>query len=294
MPIDTHMHLSRLSRITAACLLFHAAFVGLHAADPLSLQPGEPGNRQERLEWFRDLGFGLFIHWSVDSQLGSVISHSMVGADEAYLDRYVHDLPKTFNPRNSSTPQDWAALAKLAGMKYVMFTTKHHSGFCMFDTTTTHVRHQKHPIPARHHAPRFSTPFASKDIAAGVYFSPDDFLVVAKTTSPSSAASLPSIRAINQGLMEHDQAQLRELLAQLWQNRHPFLRRRADGLRDLALAICSRTSWSPAARIHDPGADVPGVPLDARLGILHHHGHAVAIQAHQRRIQIRRGTHPLC
>ena len=37
-----------------------------------------PGNRPERLEWFRDLGFGIFIHWSVDSQIGSVISFRAV------------------------------------------------------------------------------------------------------------------------------------------------------------------------------------------------------------------------
>src|ERR1043166_717068 len=93
-------------------------------------------NKPERLEWFRDLGFGLFIHWSVDSQLGVVISHSLVGADEAYTGRFFNDLPKTFNPRKFY-PRDWAALAKLAGIRYVVFTAKHHSGFAMWDTKTT-------------------------------------------------------------------------------------------------------------------------------------------------------------
>ena len=93
-------------------------------------------NKPERLEWFRDLGFGLFIHWSVDSQTGVVISHSLAGADEAYTNRFFNELPKTFNPRKFY-PQDWAALAKLAGIRYVVFTTKHHSGFAMWDTKTT-------------------------------------------------------------------------------------------------------------------------------------------------------------
>jgi alpha-L-fucosidase len=93
-------------------------------------------NKPERLEWFRDLGFGMFIHWSVDSQTGVVISHSLVGADEAYTERFFHDLPKTFNPRKFFA-QDWAALAKLAGVRYVVFTAKHHSGFTMWDTRTT-------------------------------------------------------------------------------------------------------------------------------------------------------------
>jgi alpha-L-fucosidase len=43
-------------------------------------QPRASGNRPERLEWFRDLGFGMFIHWNVDGTLGGVISHSLVGA----------------------------------------------------------------------------------------------------------------------------------------------------------------------------------------------------------------------
>ena len=84
------------------------------------------GNRPERLEWFRDQGFGMFIHWSLDSQLGSVISHSMVGASNDYLKRFILDLPRTFNPRKFN-PRDWAVLARLAGMKYVVFTTKHNA-----------------------------------------------------------------------------------------------------------------------------------------------------------------------
>ena len=85
-------------------------------------------NKAEREEWFRDLGFGLFIHWSVDSQLGVTISHSLVGASPDYMDRFFNDLPKTFDPKQFD-PQEWAQLARLAGVKYVVFTTKHHSGF---------------------------------------------------------------------------------------------------------------------------------------------------------------------
>jgi len=96
----------------------------------------QAGNRAERVEWFMDQGLGMFVHWSVDSQLGSVISHSMVGASDDYLDRFVNELPTTFYPERFN-PDEWARLAKLAGMKYVVFTTKHHSGFCMFHTKTT-------------------------------------------------------------------------------------------------------------------------------------------------------------
>src|SRR3569623_1424566 len=107
------------------------------AAAQRSATPEEGSlNKPERLEWFRDLGFGLFIHWSVDVQTGVGISHSLVGASKVYTDRFYYDLPKTFYP-SQFRPDDWARLAKVAGVRYMMFTTKHHSGFAMYNTATT-------------------------------------------------------------------------------------------------------------------------------------------------------------
>ena len=75
-----------MKRALAACLV---AFVAL---TPTVVAEEAAGNRPERLEWSRDLGFGLFVHWSLDSQVTSVISHSMVGASDAYLERYATEL----------------------------------------------------------------------------------------------------------------------------------------------------------------------------------------------------------
>ena len=90
-------------------------------------------NKPERLEWLKDAGLGLFIHWGVDSQIGTVISHSLVGASEDFAERFFNNLPQTFNPSRFD-PDEWARLVKIAGFKYAVFTTKHHSGFCMFHT----------------------------------------------------------------------------------------------------------------------------------------------------------------
>ena len=88
------------------------------------------GNDPAAVELFRDRGLGLFIHWSVDGPLGGVISHSLVGASPDYVERFFRILPGQFNP-DRFQPEKWAALAKLAGFEYVMFTAKHHNGFCM-------------------------------------------------------------------------------------------------------------------------------------------------------------------
>src|SRR3954463_11968766 len=159
------LRLMRLRTVIPALLLSVAAFAQNHLTPPGSL------NQPERLEWFRDIGFGLFIHWSVDSQLGVVISHSLAGADEAYTRRFFDDLPKTFNPRKFY-PQDWAALAKLAGVRYVVFTAKHHSGFTMFDSATTDFSIMRTPFKRDVTAEVFQA-FRDQGIAPGVYFSPD-------------------------------------------------------------------------------------------------------------------------
>ncbi|HJY08839.1 MAG TPA: alpha-L-fucosidase, partial [Bryobacteraceae bacterium] len=134
---------------------------------------GQTANRPERLEWFRDQGFGLFIHWSVDSQLGSVISHSLVGADDEYAQRFFTDLPKTFDPEKFN-PHDWAVVAKLAGIRYVVFTAKHHSGFCMFRTASTSFSIMNTPFHRDIVGPVLEA-FREQGIAPGLYFSPDDF-----------------------------------------------------------------------------------------------------------------------
>ncbi len=130
-------------------------------------------NKPERLEWFKNLGFGMFIHFSFDSQLGVVISHSMAGASNDYLDRFVNELPKTFNPKEFDAVEI-ATLAKLAGMKYIVFTTKHHSGFCMWDTETTDFNIMNTPY-GKDLIAEYVQATRDAGLAVGFYFSPEDF-----------------------------------------------------------------------------------------------------------------------
>lgn len=109
---------------------------------------------QHRLEEWQDLKFGLLMHWGAYSQWGIVESWSICPEDlswatgarkKGYGDNYYDYLKKyealktTFNPTKFN-PEKWAAAAKEAGMKYVVFTTKHHDGFCMFDSKYTNYK----------------------------------------------------------------------------------------------------------------------------------------------------------
>ncbi len=167
-------------------------------------------NRPERVEWFRDLGLGLFIHWSLDSQITSVISHSMVGADEAYLRRYVEELPRSFNPKQFD-PREWARVARLAGFRYVVFTAKHHSGFCMFETSTTDFNIMNTPF-GRDVSKEIADAFRSEGIAVGWYFSPDDFHFLYRQGTLISRLRAEVLPPNNPGLLELNLAQERELM----------------------------------------------------------------------------------
>ena len=93
-------------------------------------------NREEyekRVKWFTEARFGMFIHWGIYAVPGRgewVKSQEKI-PDEVY-DRYFEE----FDP-DMYDPKKWAKLAKKAGMKYAVLTTKHHDGFCLFDSAFT-------------------------------------------------------------------------------------------------------------------------------------------------------------
>lgn len=172
---------------------------------------GQLKNKPELEEDFMDMGFGVFIHWSMDSQYGSVISHSMVGASEDYIDRYMNELPKTFYPQKFD-PDEWARLFKLAGAEYVVFTTKHHNGFCMWDTKTTDFNIMNTPYGKDITGMLFSS-LRKFGLKVGVYFSPEDFSFLHKQGTLISRKRPMSQITENDELLEYDKAQIDELLA---------------------------------------------------------------------------------
>ncbi|MBM4057286.1 MAG: alpha-L-fucosidase, partial [Planctomycetes bacterium] len=89
--------------------------------------------------WFDGVGFGMFVHWDPASQGGLEVSWPMVGGVfslprcQAVAPEEYWSYADTFDPREWD-PQDLARRARAAGMRYVVFTTRHHAGYAMWDT----------------------------------------------------------------------------------------------------------------------------------------------------------------
>ncbi|GGZ13483.1 alpha-L-fucosidase [Echinicola pacifica] len=98
---------------------------------------------EERMEWWRDASFGMFIHWGLYSIPAGIYKGDTVrGNAEWIMDKL--DIPVEeyeefagqFNPVKFDADQ-WVKIAKDAGMKYIVITTKHHDGFCLWDSEVT-------------------------------------------------------------------------------------------------------------------------------------------------------------
>ena len=169
--MDLNAHL--LPEVKAAMKKAGAAVDESVVMDNTLTKKFESRNKPEKLEWFQDAGLGLFIHWSIDAQLGCVISHSLVGASEGYVDRFYEELPKTLE-KGSWDFDHLASLAKLAGFQYAVLTTKHHCGFCLWDTQTTDFNIMNTAV-SRDLVRAFAEAFRGQGIKVGFYFSPEDF-----------------------------------------------------------------------------------------------------------------------
>ncbi len=223
-----------------------------------TLAAARSGNQPDRLAWFGGLALGLFIHWNVDAQLGMVISHSLVGADQDYVRRYYEELPKTFCPSRFD-PDEWARLAKVCGFRYVVFTAKHHSGFCMWDTATTDFGVMRAPH-GRDITRQVVDAFRRQGLAVGLYFSPDDFSVL-RRQGIEIARARPEVDPLyNAELMAVNQAQLRELLTNYGAIDLLFLDGQPEGLKQLA---CELQPGIVVTRgdIATPEQHVPDQPL---------------------------------
>jgi alpha-L-fucosidase len=144
---------------------------------------------KQNLEKWQSLKFGLMMHWGTYSQMGVLESWSICSEPEDWIrrpnDNYeeykkqYRSLINTFNPEKFD-PDKWARAAKNTGMRYVISTTKHHDGFCMFDTEQTEYKVTSKACPF-HNNPKANityevfNAFRKENFMIGAYFSKPDW-----------------------------------------------------------------------------------------------------------------------
>ena len=228
-------------------------------------------NRPEDLEWLRDAGLGLFIHWSLDSQLGCVISHSLVGASKDYVDRFYEELPKTLNPKKWDFDH-LAELARLAGFQYAVFTTKHHNGFCLWDSRTTDFNIMNTPY-GKDLVKQYAEAFRKQGIKVGLYFSPEDFRYLRSQGLTITRTPLePYFKEVMEGYRQLLTDQMTELMTNFgkidvmfFDGGETMYNEEGESLQQL----CMRVAWDlqpgiliTRGAIPTPEQQLPGVGVD--------------------------------
>lgn len=228
-------------------------------------------NRPEDLEWLRDAGLGLFIHWSLDSQLGCVISHSLVGASKDYVDRFYEELPKTLNPKKWDFDH-LAELARLAGFQYAVFTTKHHNGFCLWDSRTTDFNIMNTPY-GKDLVKQYAEAFRKQGIKVGLYFSPEDFrylrsqgLTITRTPlEPYSKEVMEGYRQLLTDQMTELMTNFGKIDVMFFDGGETMYNEEGESLQQL----CMRVAWGlqpgiliTRGAIPTPEQQLPGVGVD--------------------------------
>lgn len=178
-----------IHRLTIFFLAFIAT-VGSYAQDvhPQSSQYEWPQDSlvRQKLEAWRDLKFGMIIHWGLYAVPGIVESWQL--CSEEWIDRdstmaydefkkWYWGLKKDFNPTKFN-PDQWALAGRDAGMRYVVFTTKHHDGFNMFDTQYSDFKITSGPFagnPKANVARHVFDAFRKQDFMIGAYYSKPDW-----------------------------------------------------------------------------------------------------------------------
>ena len=146
----------------------------------------------EKLEWFQDQKLALMMHWGIYCQLGMVASWALSDKDadwsrhqvnwtddgEKFKEQY-YALNKSFNPIRFQ-PEEWAQMAKDCGFKYLILTTQHHDGFCLWDTRYSDykVTAPDCPYHVNEHADLVKSmfdAFREKGLGIGAYFSKADW-----------------------------------------------------------------------------------------------------------------------
>ena len=134
------------------------------------LARAEDTNDAKRMQWWHDAKFGIFIHWGLYAIPGR---GEWVQFNEGIPVNEYAKLASQFNPTNF-TPDSWAQLAKAAGAKYVVLTSRHHDGFALFDDGTNQFT-SVHSAAHRDFVAEYVKAVRKADLRVGLYYSPLDW-----------------------------------------------------------------------------------------------------------------------
>ena len=135
------------------------------AAKPSAAASGD-ANRAERMKWWHEARFGMFIHWGLYSVIGR---HEWVMENEGIPVKEYEQYARMFKPKPNAA-RDWARLARQTGQKYMVMTTKHHEGFCHFDSKLTDYCAPKQG-PGRDLVKEYVEAVRAEGLRVGFYYS---------------------------------------------------------------------------------------------------------------------------
>jgi len=176
------MRAARMLRPAVMSVLGLGLLVGCATLEPQPVAQ-EPTDylraRPADVKWFQEAKFGLFIHWGPVSLVGKEIGWSRAGerrgiapGTEVPVEEY-DNLYKRFDPVQFNA-DEWVAIAKAAGMRYLVFTTKHHDGFSMFDTRLSDYKITNTPF-GRDVCAELADACRRGGLRIGWYYSPVDW-----------------------------------------------------------------------------------------------------------------------
>jgi alpha-L-fucosidase len=169
----------------------------------------------DRTAWYREAKFGMFIHWGPYSLASVEASWPIMRPSKEFpiTEEQYRSLPRQFNPTKFD-PDGWIALAKSAHQRYMVFTTKHHDGFCMFDSAYTDYKISNTPYK-KDIVAQLTEACRREKMPLGFYYSPPDMNHPAfRDTSQLSSTNWNGepTRAVWPTYLDYMELQLRELL----------------------------------------------------------------------------------
>ena len=166
-----------------------------------------PLQKKERLAWWVKDRFGMFIHWGIYAMAAR---HEWVKKHERISDKNYQKYFDNFDP-DLYDPHKWAAMAKQAGMKYAVITTKHHDGFCLFDSKYTDYKATRTPY-GKDLIKEWVTAFRAQGLKIGFYYSLIDWHHPEYTVDKYHPQSPSNVKAYKKLNKKRDMAKYRTYL----------------------------------------------------------------------------------